>query len=915
MRTVILAILLLSTALLAAQKEIIVTDAVGESLDRLVFSAEGFESKVIENQSRVVFDNNEVNNIWSVEAQGYVEETFMPMNVDTLLMFLASTIGDIVVTDFSTRGNTFFGGVDQLNNPLDLSLQGTANELNFLTGIFVDGSLGEIASRVYTRGLSVNADDDIGWYYVSLQEDGLPISAVQYNYFAPDFFHRTDLADSQVEFIRGGKASILSPNAPGGIINYISQDENHSNRKSFKTTVGLEGNNPYGRLDGLWNADISESTSLLLSGHYRYADGHRDTPYAWSQGGQLKARLYHNFDKGIIRFGVKYLNDRTNRYTGMTATNWNNPQAAFGQSLNSTALMMPAVRLNIPGGPDFDNGEGSYEYDSSNGIHTTELAFNLGLDYQVGLWDLGIKAKYSAKQIDWQTSFSNARMQLDDATPYFISGAAFPLGNVAFRDAITKEQIAVVNNSEIFSGGGYSYISGSLPNDALMGIAPWKKDDSLDDLMLQIVGNREFTSGTLSLGAFWSQSELGYFTNASAAYVTFEANPRLLEVSLQDFSGEEQSLSDGNGISNYGGLFFENGSIASLQSSLFAHYNHTLNYNLEFEVGARYEYINHTGSQVIPMRFGGDIGGADGDLSTAYDQSILVPSEDSNDYDFSYHNQSTSVGIAYHEGSHEAFARLSLSKKAPELNYYITYESDFEKGISEDILQAELGYGISKSSFNASGVAFYSRQSNVAKSDFGQDEMTQQIFRLPIQLIDANTIGFELDWTVRLSKLISLSGQHTIQQSNAIDYSVVNANGTISTEDDTFSDFSENELPHVPNAMHRISLDFKGNAWMARASIFHMGSRFGNIENSFEMGAYQTLDLSLGYQLSKKCIISVNGQNVLNSAGIANFFGPNTFGASANNATAEYISANPSGDFVVFPILPRSIYLSLRYDI
>ena len=96
---------------------------------------------------------------------------------------------------------------------MDKSLTGIASLINEVPGVFIDGSLGEVYSRVYTRGISASAEDDIGWFYQSLQEDGLPMTAIQYNYFTPDFFQRSDLMTERLEAMRGGKSGILFQNA------------------------------------------------------------------------------------------------------------------------------------------------------------------------------------------------------------------------------------------------------------------------------------------------------------------------------------------------------------------------------------------------------------------------------------------------------------------------------------------------------------------------------------------------------------------------------------------------------------------------------------------------------------------------------------------------------------------------------
>ena len=99
-----------------------------------------------------------------------------------------------------------------------------ADLLKNIPGVYVNSSLGEIRNTIYSRGVSVGSNDGAsGYYYVSMQEDGLPVTNATFTNFGPDFFLRADLTTSRVEAVRGGTASILGSNAPGGIFNYVSK--------------------------------------------------------------------------------------------------------------------------------------------------------------------------------------------------------------------------------------------------------------------------------------------------------------------------------------------------------------------------------------------------------------------------------------------------------------------------------------------------------------------------------------------------------------------------------------------------------------------------------------------------------------------------------------------------------------------
>ena len=80
-----------------------------------------------------------------------------------------------------------------------------------VAGVFVNSSLGEIRGMVYSRGISADSSDGAtGQYYVSMQEDGLPLTNVNFGNYNASYFNRPDGTLQRVEAVRGGSASITS---------------------------------------------------------------------------------------------------------------------------------------------------------------------------------------------------------------------------------------------------------------------------------------------------------------------------------------------------------------------------------------------------------------------------------------------------------------------------------------------------------------------------------------------------------------------------------------------------------------------------------------------------------------------------------------------------------------------------------
>jgi len=797
--------------------------------------------------------------------------------------------------------------------------QGTASLLQNIPGTFTDASAGEIFTKVYTRGISSSAEDDTGWYYVSLQEDGLPVSLVQHSYYSPDLFHRLDLTTKKVEALRGGSASITALNAPGGIYNFIS----HGIRNKFGGLVQLasgiqgEGNSLY-KIDASIGGPLGNNWFFNAGGHYRHDDGARNTDFTFSKGGQFKFNVIKKNTRGYLKFYGKILNDKTNRYTGVAATNWDNPTPAFGQDFGSTSLLMSSFNGNIPDGRHLSQGA-SNSFDPSQGVHAKDLAFGFDISQDLdNNWVLKNNIKFSAKDANWQTSISNAFVSLNNPLAYFISGASFPIGQVVFRDAQSGSELARVDNSGILAGNPIEYLSqGSLPNDAIMGTSVWYKENKADELTNQLTLQKKLENHDITTGFALGFSDTSLFTQGSFAFVTYEPNPRLLQVTLENPGQPVIELSDSNGVSNYGGLFFVNSNAKVSQVSAFVNDRWKVADKIYLDLGLRYETIKHKGSKDRFAPFTQD-GGLDGNDNTAYDNGILAPTGEKDNFNYNYNYLSFSGGINYKIDDEAAlFARFSQGNKAPELNYYFNNFSNVpinKKGEVQKINQAEIGLKYNLKDFSFTSTMFWSQLKDIGIANFEFDSSDNSIFYTPIQFNTSRTIG--LEWESVYSPIQNLIFRFNgiIQNPKATEWKVYDAAGSVDTSDDSIIDYSGNILPFNPKLMFNLSNEYQKNNISAFIKWQFIGKRDGNVSNGFKLPAYSIFNVGAGYQISKHLSANILVTNLFNSEGLANFFGANSFGANANGTTPEFIAANPDASFVVFPVLRRRVLLKLNYS-
>lgn len=808
------------------------------------------------------------------------------------------------------------------NNP-KYSNKTLSQLLENIPGIFVDGSIGEVQNRVHSRGISIAAEDDLGWYYMSLMEDGLPVTMTQHTFYSPDLFFRADGTIDKVEFIRGGLSSLLGVNAPGGIFNAISKDGTDQAHAAWKVGYGQGGQsrdqiNIDLQLDG--PLKIDKSLYYNVGMHYRFDEGPRNANLTFNQGAQFKANLKKISNKTIYKLRLKYLNDNTNRYLGLPATNWNDPQVASGFDFNNTALMLPSFSTVIPdgrGNPALDR----ISFDTEQGIHVTDGALQLDIDHQLGPKSiLRVKSKYSRKQSNWNTFIGNQPLGLESFLPYFLTGNENPWGQIDFNYVGPGTPAASIDNTgalKAFQGmqPTFEYLNADqLPNDALLGTALWYKDDRASEWMNRITLEGSTDNHKWNISSFIGLSKVDMYTTASYAFATYEAQPRLLSATLVDPINGNVELSDPVGVSNYNGLFYEDGTSNNTIASLAVQDIWKIHQNWSLHLGAKVENVAYKGSRYLPSSTPSN-GGLDGDSDTGYDNASLQRGQEEK-FDDGTNTFSYSIGVNHTLTSRASlFANYSLGNKAPELNYYFNTFSGVPIAPDPEVQridQFELGFNNSGKRISTALVGFYSQLDNFSSNDFAFDDMSGTIFYTPFQNNKVSVLGLEGEAVFSISQKFSLSTSFTIQSSKTDRFSVYDANDSIDTSDDTVSDFSGNKVPHTPGLTLSIRPEFKTGNITAYATYRYMSARYANAENSFELPGYGTVGAGIQYNRGR-FVLSLDSTNLLNGEGLVNFFGPDSFGSSANQASAEYIKANPNGRFVVFPILPRVLRLSLGY--
>jgi outer membrane receptor protein involved in Fe transport len=177
--------------------------------------------------------------------------------------------------------------------------------LRAIPGVRSESSGGEGNANITVRGVPISAG---GARYVQIQEDGLPVLQFgDFNFTTPDSFVKLDGGLDHIEVVRGGSASTLATNSPGGIINFITKTGDEEGG-SIGLTRGLGYDST--RVDFDYGGPLSGRNRFFVGGFYRDGEGIRNSGVKMERGGQLRANFTHEFDGGYIRASVKHLDDR-----------------------------------------------------------------------------------------------------------------------------------------------------------------------------------------------------------------------------------------------------------------------------------------------------------------------------------------------------------------------------------------------------------------------------------------------------------------------------------------------------------------------------------------------------------------------------------------------------------------------------
>lgn len=725
----------------------------------------------------------------------------------------------------------------------------TAEIFRTLPGIRAESSGGEGNANIAVRGVPISSG---GSKYVQLQEDGLPVLLYgDISFGTADIFTRFDYNVKRIEAIRGGSASTLTSNGPGGIINIISKTGKNEGG-AIGTTFGLDYNSF--RTDFSYGSEIGEGLYFHTGGFYRAGEGVRETGFTANNGGQLKLSLTKEFEKGSIRVYAKYLNDRAAAYLPMpiqvSGTN-SNPEWGNAPNFDATrgslhsANLTQTVRLGADG--QVQRG------DVTDGMNPISTSIGMQANFDLGNnWKVSNNGRFSSNNGTFVSPFPS---QVADAATIADSFGAG--STLAFTDGSAVGGNSLVARIHMFDVELNNF--NNFMND-------FKLSKSFDNLDVTVGYFKSFQS--ISMSWLWNS----YLQEVN------DDNARLINA----FDATGGALSE-NGLYAYGTPFWgnlhRNYDTDYNVSAPYVNFTLEANDNFTIDASLRYDKGRVSGSFTGGTQREFDVNN-DGVISVPEQNVFAIDNANPTAVDYDYDYVSYSLGLNYKLTDSQAiFGRYSrgASAKADRILFSgLDYLDGDRINALDFINQAELGYKRGFENGAIYATAFYAK----TEEEGGFEASTNSIIEN-----DYKSFGIELEGFYKFNDF-SLRGALTWTDAE-VD-SGVNAGNTPRRQ----PDFIYNLIPSYNFGKERqntVGLSFIGQT-----------KAYAQDSNELIMPGFVMVNSFINVGITKSLNANIAANNIFDSLGITESEEGSIVEGQTNIVRAR-------------PLPGRSISLTLQY--
>ena len=191
------------------------------------------------------------------------------------------------------------------------------------------------------------------------------------------------------------------------------------------------------------------------------------------------------------------------------------------------------------------------------------------------------------------------------------------------------------------------------------------------------------------------------------------------------------------------------------------------------------------------------------------------------------------------------------------------------------------------------------------------------------------TIGLELEANAKLTDNFNIKAHATIQDAKYDRLSYQNTGGSTDKTQFFIESFAGNTVKDVAPVILDITPSFRIGKFTPYLNYRWFSERQGNRRNTIQLASYGVLNAGISGDITSKFTLSVQGNNLLNSAGVLLFGGYSLQGTTAEDITVGGITSPVTGKVLggtnitelnalgapVFarPILARQLSITLGY--
>jgi outer membrane receptor protein involved in Fe transport len=736
----------------------------------------------------------------------------------------------------------------------------TAEVLEMVPGIFVEGTAGPVSNNYSVRGLPGG-----GQAFIRLIEDGMPPI---YGGLNDDEVFQNDISIDHVEALEGGSSGILTPNAAGASINFISRKLNFDQGGGLAKIAGTT----YGerRVDAWFSAPITEGLAYAASAYYDSNPGTRDSSFRYDTW-HTKLQLEKHFDNGAsVRLTWKRWDEHDPYYADQPYA-YNNGRISSVPGLDSQFGNIVGKDFAYITIPDSCVNECFRTFSAADGIHATGSLYRIDLNAPINdSFSVFARARYT--QTDWNfngvfAGSGTGNGGLASAETYLTPGTASPinslltLGQAAFptatqfgiRNVATGQVTPAANVAALNALNGNGLLQQTVLNHQLIKQRDWGSDFGVKWDMTGSGWTNSLTVG----GMIYSTHQTNDQSGVSPVTNDVANQSNIYDIVALNGTGNVLGTLTNNGLVSYGdwgaGISYYNQN----SRSVYVNNEFAWNQRLHFDFGVRYEHESETAaagnSSSLPIPPG--VGGVVQTNPNAFNGTFAYTSGSENPVNWT-------AGLNY--------------TFSPNLSAYARYERGYQtNGLNPHPIGIVLyEAGVTFADYGLIGTlrGFRTQFDNQTWGG-GVDPANPNLNLGFFGNSDGN--GLDLDATYRPEfeplHAFSLHGQATYQDptfNNVSTGTITINNVNISSQANAF--YNGKTPGRTPNLMYTITpqYDLPGRRGQLYLRYQHIGRIFADNGNQVALPGYGVLSVGAICNITEKATLNVSVDNVTNALGL-----------------------------------------------